>query len=157
MACNSIVLFLLSTILSAQDYAQVYGLGKSHHGTWDEEGTPNENNYGLGLGYAWGVKDFVPTVKAYTEFEVLVYNDSFGNPSVVTGLGFSLRRPIGVIIPELGAGLSYWNSTKVRGVFPLWYAGVGYRLSKAYLFVEGSYDPTQQLSMAWLKLSIPVN
>lgn len=157
MTCNSFILMLLSVALGAQDYAQVYVLGKSHHGAWEEDGSPNENNYGLGLGYAWEIKRSRSSPRLYTEAGVLMYKDSVGETAFVGSAMVSLRGAIGPFIPELGGGLAYWKSQRVYGLLPIWYAGVGYSLGKPQLFVEGSYEPTQKVSMGWLKLSIPVN
>lgn len=153
------ILLALASVLVAQDEVHVYALGTSYHGTWDEEGRPNAINVGSGIAYAKDTSNPGDAIDTFVTAGGLAYLDSYSKLGTVVMVGLNLRKTIGAYVPEAGVSMCWWRGSGNDGKSPVpfYYVGMGYRLSTGTLFVEGSYDPSQQLTMGWLKFAVPVN
>lgn len=158
-AMRLITLLVALTSLPAMDSVDILLPGVSYHTEWDEPGTPNSFNYGIGLSYT----RTLPEVGSWGQLQVggLVYKDSFNEWGKVGFAGVGVRSPTEVSVELLG-GLSMWDGSGMEGssgsfpiVRPFWYVGVGYQTPQASVFVD--LTAANDIYAAWLKICVPVN
>lgn len=144
-------LVLVVATLQAVDSIDVLMPGLSYHTSWEEAGSPNQFNYGLGLSITrarieegdWG----------QVQAGGMVYKDSYGEPAVVGFVGLGARAPT-TWSAEALAGMSVWNGSGMQGAQPFWYCGVGYQTRRSSVFVDVTANT--QVRAAWLKFSFPL-
>ena len=159
VALSSFLLAISSTLGATEsgDRVEVLALGTSYHGAWSGKGRPNQVNLGEGLMYAHRVGDESDAVEAYVQIGGALYDDSFSRLAGVAMSGFSFRIEREKILLEASVDMAYWRGSGNKGMISFAYAGVGYDFGRVQTYVEGTYDPFQQLTMGWLKFSVPVN